>query len=321
VLATQADGAVRGFVNACRHRGGRIVAAGCAHAEANGFSCPWHGWRYDLSGALTDVPDGDRGFPGLPPGGHDLIPLRTEVRHGLLWLSLDGAAPDVATHLGDLDEELRTFGLDDYLDYGRSEQTARFNWKLGIEAFLETYHFRWLHPAMKKYVFAPDLSLVDRIGNHVRLIAPKKSIVDQRDDPAQSLRLRPHATIAYCLFPNTMVFVEKRHVSVMTMIPVGAEETEVRFFHLVSEDTLRLRDYWDDNIQKFMDATAEDFGALEAAQRGFPALLRHGRATGDGCQVTFGRNEAGLQMFRAGVDAMLAEQGADAIGGAREVPA
>jgi phenylpropionate dioxygenase-like ring-hydroxylating dioxygenase large terminal subunit len=315
VVVTQPDGTLRAFVNACRHRGAQVVAAGCSHAEASGFSCPWHGWRYDLAGDLTGVPDRERGFPGLPPGGHSLVPLRTEVRHGFVWLTLSGDGSDVATYLGDLDTELRTFGIEGYLDYGTSTQVGKFNWKLGIEAFLETYHFRWLHPAMNKYVFAPDLSLVDGIGRHVRLIAPKKSILAQQGGPAHSLRLRPHATIMYCVFPSTMVFVEKRHVSVMSMHPTAPDETEVRFIHLVPEDTLRLRSYWDENIQKFMDAVAEDFQTLEAAQRGFPAVVEHARTGGRESQVTFGRNEAGLQMFRVNVDAMLAERVDGAAGG------
>jgi hypothetical protein len=77
-----------------------------------------------------------------------------------------------------------------------------------------------------------------------------------------------------------------------------------------------LRRLADDNIQMFMDAVAEDFGTLEAAQQGLPALLWHARTNRRESQVTFGRNEAGVQMFRASVDAMLAEQGANAPGGA-----
>ena len=316
LLVAQEQGPPRAFVNSCRHRGTRLVPPGEDTAVAAGFTCPWHGWRYDLAGGLCGVPDGARGFPDLPAEPYGLTPLHAEVRHGFVWLTLAGGRDGgVAEHLGELDAELRSYRLDRYLDYGGSVTTGAFNWKLGIEAFLETYHFRWLHPAMKKYVFAPDLSLVDGIGRHVRLVAPKKSILPGRGNSAEAPRLRPHATIAYGLFPGTMLFVEKRHVSVMSIFPAGPERSEVRFLHAVNEDTLRRRAYWDENIGKFLDAADEDFAALTAAQQGFAAQVELARAQGrPEPAVTFGRNEAGLQLFRRAVDEALAADRSDSAG-------
>ncbi|MFD6286224.1 aromatic ring-hydroxylating dioxygenase subunit alpha [Streptomyces sp. NPDC060205] len=316
LLVKQSDGEIRGFVDLCRHRGTRLVAPGAGSAVAEGFTCPWHGWRYGLDGGLCGITDRQRGFPGIDMARRGLLSLTTEVRHGFVWATLDadgerGAAEladvaDVARQLGSLDAEFTDLGLDTHTVYGHSRRPGRFNWKLGIEAFLETYHFRWLHPAMKKYVFAPDLSLVDGIGRHVRLVAPKKSVLGNRDLRPEDRRIRDHATIAYVLFPSTVLFLEKRHITVMSMRPTAVDACDVRFLHAVREDTLHRRAYYDDNIGKFMDAAAEDFAALELAQDGFgrPGAVR---APGHG-SVVFGRNEWGLQLFRANVDAALAEQ-------------
>ncbi|MFE1802432.1 aromatic ring-hydroxylating dioxygenase subunit alpha [Streptomyces sp. NPDC059517] len=316
LLVKQADGEIRGFVDLCRHRGTRLVAPGAGRAVADGFTCPWHGWRYGLDGGLCGITDRRRGFPEIDMARRGLLPLTTEVRHGFVWATPDAesgrgatAVADVAKQLGPLDAEFTGLGLDTHSFYGHSARPGRFNWKLGIEAFLETYHFRWLHPAMKKYVFAPDLSLVNGIGRHVRLVAPKKSVLENRDLRPADRRIRDHATIAYILFPGTVLFLEKRHLTVMSMRPTAVDACDVRFLHAVREDTRHRRAYHDDNIGKFMDAAAEDFAALELAQDGFgrPGTVRApGHET-----VVFGRNERGLQLFRATVDAALSEKDAD----------
>ncbi|PSM40849.1 hypothetical protein C6Y14_22810 [Streptomyces dioscori] len=309
LLVKQADGEIRGFVDLCRHRGTRLVAPGAGKAVAEGFTCPWHGWRYGLDGGLCGITDRRRGFPEIDMARRGLLRLTTEVRHGFVWVTLDtDGEPGVAGQLGALDAEFAGLGLDTHTVYGHSRRPGRFNWKLGIEAFLETYHFRWLHPAMKKYVFAPDLSLVNGIGRHVRLVAPKKSVLENRELRPADRRIRDHATIAYMIFPSTVLFLEKRHITVMSMRPTAVDACDVRFLHAVREDTLHRRAYHDDNIGKFMDAAAEDFGALEPAQDGFG---RPGAVRAPGHEsVVFGRNEWGLQLFRSTVDAALAEKDA-----------
>src|SRR5258708_33330526 len=43
------DGKAMAFANVCRHRGAPL-AQGCGSARA--FTCPYHGWTYDLAGKL-----------------------------------------------------------------------------------------------------------------------------------------------------------------------------------------------------------------------------------------------------------------------------
>lgn len=55
-----ADSAIGGFVNACRHRGSRLIdgdaATGLAYCIDGRIRCPAHGWIYDSVGALEYVP-------------------------------------------------------------------------------------------------------------------------------------------------------------------------------------------------------------------------------------------------------------------------
>jgi nitrite reductase/ring-hydroxylating ferredoxin subunit len=49
------DGQVRGFQNACRHRGNHV----CLEAQGNCkyFTCSFHGWSYDTQGKLKGLTD------------------------------------------------------------------------------------------------------------------------------------------------------------------------------------------------------------------------------------------------------------------------
>jgi nitrite reductase/ring-hydroxylating ferredoxin subunit len=109
LLARDADGVFRAFLNVCRHRGMRLVEQnGVAETRAS-VVCPYHGWTYRLDGALRHRLHAEA-FDRPCAGGEDLVPLPCEERHGLLWvLPTPGAAIDVAAHLRGLDAELPFF--------------------------------------------------------------------------------------------------------------------------------------------------------------------------------------------------------------------
>ena len=56
ILARGRDGAIRAFLNVCRHRGAKL----CADEEGSvgrAFRCMYHAWTYDLSGKLIAAPN------------------------------------------------------------------------------------------------------------------------------------------------------------------------------------------------------------------------------------------------------------------------
>ena len=77
------DGIVRGFRNACRHRGMKLAdGEGCARA----FACPYHAWTYGLDGSLRHVP-GEAGFPGLDKETHGLVPVTVHEKGGIVFVT------------------------------------------------------------------------------------------------------------------------------------------------------------------------------------------------------------------------------------------
>ena len=58
ILATRdAGGRLRAFANVCRHRGTIVETE--ARGQKSRFSCPFHAWTYDNTGALIGLPKGD----------------------------------------------------------------------------------------------------------------------------------------------------------------------------------------------------------------------------------------------------------------------
>ena len=54
VIVRGKDDKLRGFVNACRHRGNVLCTGGTGNAK-RGFLCQYHLWSYDLDGRLRGV--------------------------------------------------------------------------------------------------------------------------------------------------------------------------------------------------------------------------------------------------------------------------
>src|SRR5688572_33167353 len=56
VVVRGRDGALRAFLNVCRHRGARLCEPGQGEVR-RAFSCSYHAWTYDLEGTLIAAPN------------------------------------------------------------------------------------------------------------------------------------------------------------------------------------------------------------------------------------------------------------------------
>jgi carnitine monooxygenase subunit len=299
------DGYARVFLNVCRHRGSNLVAA----ASGNGLSrivCPYHGWTYDIGGELLNVPDKARSFPDLEVKRTGLVSLPSEERHGFIWAVLTPpngmAATSVHDFLGPvLNDELAAYNFGDRAFYRFETWTGDFNWKCGVEQFLEIYHFAYLHRTSTDYIFNTNAFLCDRFGSHMRVIVPKKSLAKLASVESGDWSLRPNATILYTVFPLSVFFIEKHLLSLLQIYPETADRSRVDVTYVVDGGDVRHQAFWEENIGLFKAAILEDLEMCERMQVGF----RSG-----GCsEVIFGKNETGLQQYRDSLDDALAACG------------
>src|ERR1700761_5698822 len=88
LIVRQADGSLKGFVNACRHRGAPVASAdGAARPR---ISCPYHGWVYDLDGSLVARPYAEVAFADAPKADCGLKSVFVAEGYGLIFAQAEG---------------------------------------------------------------------------------------------------------------------------------------------------------------------------------------------------------------------------------------
>lgn len=292
LVVRQDDGTLKAFLNVCRHRGAKVELDECG--QRNGFTCPYHAWSYGTDGALRKVSYADCfGDPGDAAAG--LVELPVQERHGLVWVVLTpGAEIDVAAHLGRLDDELASYGLDGYVVERDTLLKADLNWKIVVDGFLETYHIKFLHGRTIGSYIRTNLTTFEGLGPHGRMVGVRDSYDEVLGKSADEADVLPHVAVIYQLFPNTVLVWQADHFEAWLVFPEGdrPERSVSRVMLLAPHPTRDESEQriWDLNWKILMQTVLEeDFPVGEAMQQGF--------SSGAQDHLSFGRNEPALQHF------------------------
>lgn len=301
LLVRGRDGVARAFVNVCRHRGAKVEGAACGSKKL--FSCPFHAWGYDTEGALAAVPHGEA-VGEIDRAALGLTPLPVAERHGLIWVRLDpgGADFDIDDHLGGLGLELAGWRLDEAALAGHDRFENGMNWKFAVDTFGETYHFEVLHKDSVNLGFFSNTQLYDIFGRNHRMVFAGRDIESLKDQPRQAWDLRPHSLLAYYLFPNTQLLIQRGGISLFRIFPAGDDPqrcvTDLRFYAERaprSPDEAALAEF---AFERTRDVIRdEDYAMGEMAQKSL--------ATGAHRYAVFGRNEPALHHYHSTYRAAL----------------
>ena len=137
------DGVVRAMANVCRHRMSTLLEG---TGRVGAIVCPYHGWTYELDGALRGAPLMGRS-EGFRREEIRLAPVRCEVWLGWIYITLDAAVAPVAERLGALAGMLEGYRMEDYVECFRERFVWDTNWKVLAENFMESYHLPACHAA------------------------------------------------------------------------------------------------------------------------------------------------------------------------------
>jgi phenylpropionate dioxygenase-like ring-hydroxylating dioxygenase large terminal subunit len=297
LIVRNRHGVLQAFVNACRHRGAALETTNCGQRKA--LICPYHGWTYDLDGQLTGISDVES-FPGVELAKLRLFTVPVQEIGGLIVLcTTPGAALDAQAYLGPLAQHFVGFGIANHRHFRTEVIDTRFNWKIGVEGALETYHFRYIHANTAARLFVGMARIHDLWPPHQRFAIAKRSLANSTADFADPEVLRDQVLLTYLLFPNMLVSFPNDHILLTSFFPNGVAGCQMVYTLLMPaalsgpEHTA----HWERTWALTRSVLAEDFAVQESIQRGCDA--------GREAPLLLGRYETSLAAFRRACDAAL----------------
>ncbi len=157
VLVRAADGVIRAFVNACRHRGSRLCAA--SHGKVAKLVCPYHQWTYELDGRLFAARHMGPGFDRSRLG---LKQVHCECVAGYIFVCLSESPAEFTPVRAQLETYLAPHRLGDARVAFESTIVEEGNWKLVWENNRECYHCAVNHPELGRVY--PDTPTVTSVS-------------------------------------------------------------------------------------------------------------------------------------------------------------
>ena len=157
IIVRGADGEIRAFHNACRHRGSILCKA--ARGNAPKLVCPYHQWTYELDGRLLWAREMGDEFDASQNG---LKPVHCREVQGLVYICLAENAPDFDAFAQVARPYLEVHDLSEAKVAYESSIVEHGNWKLVWENNRECYHCGGNHPGLcRSYTDDPTVTGVE----------------------------------------------------------------------------------------------------------------------------------------------------------------
>ncbi|WP_330236882.1 aromatic ring-hydroxylating oxygenase subunit alpha [Streptomyces sp. NBC_00566] len=278
VLVTRdRTGALRAFLNVCRHRGARLCTEESGEVR-RGLQCPYHAWTYGLDGRLAAAPDLTK-MPDVDRDRYGLIKVALREWLGYAWVCLADEPPSfeetvenaAVERLGD-PAAIEHYGTERLALGKRVTYDVRANWKLIVENFMECYHCATIHPELTEVLpeFADGYAAQYYVGHGAEFGADVEGFTV--DGSAGFGRLPDVAAeqdrryYAITVRPNVFVNLVPDHVILHRMFPLAEDRTVVECDWLYAPEVVASGADVSKSVELFHRVNIQDFAACERTQ-------------------------------------------------------
>jgi len=257
------EGVLRGFFNVCRHHAAAVLTR--CEGKVENLRCPYHGWTYNLTGALIHTPE-FAGVADFDRSANGLVPLQVTERQGWVFAKLESDGLSLPAFLGkDLLERLEPLDLERLHWFERRSYLLNCNWKVFVDNYLDGgYHVPHIHGGLGTVL---DHSKY-KIETGERFCLQSSPIVAGKGD-AQTAAVRTGAQALYFwIYPNFMINVYQAVMDTNLVIPRSVDKTEVIFDYYFADVSESARERNLASIAVSEQIQAEDVSICESVQRG-----------------------------------------------------
>ena len=279
-VTRDADGELHGFYNVCSHRGTKFLddepAAGNVRKA---FSCPYHGWTYDLRGRLIGTPNVKEGEL-FDRGDYPLHGFAVKSYAGFMFANLSAEPRPLLSALNEGAESVTMFDrfrMDELRVGVRIVYEVAANWKIIVENYNECLHCPTVHPELVKVIplfrFGEVWDEVTRDdGNWMREGATSFSVSGSSELP-QLPGLEPDDYRMYFgayQFPNLLLNLHPDCVMYYIGYPAGPGHTTVVSEYLFRPETIQNPSVFKPQpvVELWDLISKQDWAVCERAQTG-----------------------------------------------------
>lgn len=298
VVLRSADGGLRAYHNACRHRGSMLCTAEDGRFKSKLIVCPYHQWSYAAEDGRLVKTTSHSEPANFDKAALGLFPVAVHSWRGCIFVHLEPEAAFDPAHAFDRSSEsIDDFPLEDLVVIQRWRKTMACNWKVFWENFNECLHCPNVHPELSDLVPVYGRRISDPrdvAGWEDRIDDPdpaysgglRRGAETWSDDGSAQGRLIPGIDEAnrrrgqryVTSYPGMFIGAYPDHVRTVRILPLGPEETEIVAEWLVPSETAADPNYDKAKIVDFaIMVMGQDAAASELNQRGLHARpFEHG---------------------------------------------
>ncbi len=270
------DGALRAFFNVCQHRAHQLLE-GEGGIKGGTIACPYHGWAYELSGALRSARGTER-MAAFDKEAICLTPVRLDSFLGFLFVDLDGSAPPFSEVAGALVAEIASFSpaAASLKCAYRTEYPLNANWKNSVENYSECFHCPLQHRTLVEGALDYDTYRITVHEHHHSHRSRDKGVAQGYATKTEGAANTTEFA-SWLLWPNWSIEVYPGgNLTVFHHVPLAPERTvqKVEWYFPHDQPTAEEQEV----IDFVHTVRLEDIPICESVQRGLHSLgYRQGR--------------------------------------------